>query len=869
MTAANEALGAASRLTAQGPPPDDAAEPGRPNRTTGDAVALAALVLIVLVCVGFRFVYENWLAGSDILDFFLPNYGYVGDRLRSFEVPAWNPYFSSGTPIAGDAGGGWMYLPVMLAFTLLDAGNAIKAMVLLQVLIGGGATYALGRRLGLFPMAALFAATAFAIGPALYGATGQSTVIGQISAFVPLGLLGAECAMGAHRWSAGLAWSGLAGVALVQLFAAWPQGCLYGAMLIAGWFAYRGLLAPPDPPGRRMLQVQRMLIWGSATLVLAAAFGAAAILPRADFSAQSTIPDGDYSAVVGGEYVAAPFSWIQTLGIFLQTSVYWRIVEHNSAILVLALLPIVLGCARYGVPFFALAAGVFLDLATTDSLTRPILGVLPMFERVHGHRPTATVYIAFLPLAMLAGAGVQTLLERRRVRGTWLRTLLPPAIILVAMLAVRRAGDPVAWPQVASAITAGVLIVAAGSPLPAAWRQARAWLPRTAAAGLLLVVLLYPTAADFVYTVRHPDGLAELVGLLSPALDAMQLPADQPELSSKIGKDESIEKAVQTVLARGDPGSAAQFLQDARSNQPPFRYAAYFGTGSSTTYVPSTAFRLEPRMVASLAGARSARLGLEQIAGYNPLHLKHYAEYVEAMNGARQDYHWLDVYTAAVSGSQLLDMLNVRFVLVPTGLPHSPRFAQPGREVYRDDLVVVYENPGAFARAWLVHDVRPDDGHGLALLADGSVDGHLVAFVDGPLPPVGSSPLAPPTGSRTPEERVSITSVRPEVVTVHLTSATDGLLVVSQAYANGWNGYVDGQRIPVVRTDQALQGVPVPAGDHVVVLEYEPAGLTVGLWVTGGSVVLLLGVWSSALAGWLRGSARRRAALRQPAAGPG
>jgi hypothetical protein len=240
-------------------------------------------------------------------------------------------------------------------------------------------------------------------------------------------------------------------------------------------------------------------------------------------------------------------------------------------------------------------------------------------------------------------------------------------------------------------------------------------------------------------------------------------------------------------------------------------------------------------MVATLVGARSARLQLEQVSGYNPLHLKHYVEYVEAMNGARQDYHWLDVYAAAARPSQLLNMLNVRFVLVAADLPAPAPIADHGVQVYRDDLVTVYENPDAFPRAWLVHAVRPNDGgQGLALLADGSVDGRSVAFVDGPLPPV--APTSTP-------DAVTITSALPERLTIRSTSAASGLLVASQPHARGWTASVDGQPAGVLRTDHALQGVPVPAGDHTVVLTYAPTSLSVGLWVTAAAPLVLASLW--------------------------
>jgi hypothetical protein len=799
--------------------------PARAPWPRGDAIALLTLLAIILVAVGFRFVYDNWLSQWDIIQGFLPNYGYVGDRLRALQVPAWNPYFSSGTPMAGDSGGGWMYLPVMLAFSLFPVAFAMKMMVLLQALIGGLATYLLGRRLGLVPLAALFAATAIAVGPALYDATGQSTVIGQISTFTPVAVLGAETALHADRWSARLAWCGLTGVALVQLFAAWPQGFVYGVMFVAAWFAYRGVCAPLPNAGSRRVQLGRTLLCGLATAAFAAALSAAALLPRLDFSAESTIPVGDYSHVVGADYVANPSPVIEILSLYLQNSFFWRIIEFNSVVLLLGLLAIFLGSTRYGIPFFVVAAWLSIDLAATESVTRNVFYLLPQFARIHSHRPTATMYMVYLPFAMLAGAGVQLLLDGRRVRGDLLRRLLPLPILLLAIWAVERAGHAVGWLQISLAGVATVLIVAPAIRFRAAWTRAGERLPGLAAAGLLVLTLVYPSGVDFLRTMQNPDNIE----------------------NNLLSKNPSIDQAIQTILARRDPGTAAALLQDMQATQPPFRYAAYFGTDKLGD-------PLDPRNVAILAGARSARLGLEQTSGYNPLHLEDYVEYFEAMDGARQNYHWLAVYAAALSGSQLLDMLNVRFVLLPADLPRAPPIAASGVQVYRDDRVVVYENPRAFPRAWLVHDVRPDhDGDGLALLAEGAVDGHAVAFVDGPVPPTTvPRPAQGATGS--PADRVVVTGELPESVTIQATAVADGLLVVSEPYEWGWDAYVDGEKVAVLRTDHALQGVPLAAGDHTVVLRYEPRSLAVGLWITGAAVLALAAVWAWALIDRLPGA---------------
>ena len=86
-----------------------------------------------------------------------------------------------------------------------------------------------------------------------------------------------------------------------------------------------------------------------------------------------------------------------------------------------------------------------------------------------------------------------------------------------------------------------------------------------------------------------------------------------------------------------------------------------------------------------------------------------------------------------------------------------------------------------------------------------------------------------------PDERVVVTRQRPETITIHATAVADGLLVVSEPYAWGWNASVDGNEVAVLRTNHALRGVPLAAGDHTVVLSYEPRSLAVGLRVTGAA----------------------------------
>ena len=87
----------------------------------------------------------------------------------------------------------------------------------------------------------------------------------------------------------------------------------------------------------------------------------------------------------------------------------------------------------------------------------------------------------------------------------------------------------------------------------------------------------------------------------------------------------------------------------------------------------------------------------------------------------------------------------------------------------------------------------------------------------------------PPTGST---ERAEVVATTPESLTIDVEAAAPGLLVVSQIYAEGWRATVDGEPVSILATNHSLQGIPIDAGRHVVELQYRPASLRIGLWIS-------------------------------------
>lgn len=792
-----------------------------------DIHTFPALLLFIFIAVGFRWQHDNWLGDYDRLTQFLPWYDYVGNAIREFRIPAWSPADASGAPIAGSPATGWLYVLAMVPFALLDAIEAYKIFVLLQALVAGSSTYLLSRWLGLNPFSALVASTTFAIGPMLYAATTYATGVSQVLLLIPVGLLAAEGAIRAERWSAHLGWSALAGLVLANMFTGSPPRVVYGAMYLAGWMAYRWLFAPLPGVGSRQTHFKRVLTSGIAMSIFGATFGAAAILPQLDFTAQSNVPNADYSNVIGGDYAEPTWAIQDAVKIFFQLdSINQRPFFLGGVIAILALIAILFGGKKYGIPFFALAAFVQTDLSATESVTRWLFYLVPQFEHINSHRPTSTA--SFVPFAasMLAGAGIQVLPVMWSRQRFAVLALFPLTAFLLMTIWLTGQDIDIEPVQILVAVLATCLIVSPFVLVEKLDAELMKRLTAGVAIGILALLLAFPTGFDFYRSLTS-------------------------DREWNITRTDYVYNTVRRVTARSDPGTGAEFLTQQQSVLQPFRYAPFTGTGDpGEGHQTALQRRLDTKIAAILANGRATRLGLEQIPGYNVVHFKHYVEYYDVMNGAAQDYHWQEVMTPAVTGSQLLDMLNVRYVLVPAALDPQPPIAEFGTIAYRDAEVIVYENPNAFARAWIVHDVQPaQDGAELDLLNSGQADGHVTAFVHGDLPPVSAPD---PNG---PADSAIVTSYEPETIELQAKSTGDGLLVLSEVYADGWNAYVDGEKVDILRTNHALRGVPLGAGEHEVVLKYEPLPLKIGLWSTGLSSIAMIGIWIWAGIDWQR---RRR-----------
>ncbi|MDX6599980.1 MAG: hypothetical protein QOE87_3867 [Gaiellales bacterium] len=415
--------------------------------------------------------------------------------------------------------------------------------------------------------------------------------------------------------------------------------------------------------------------------------------------------------------------------------------------------------ARDGVPVRLLAALIAFSLAWATGLVGWLMDPLPLVRTVAGHEPVRGIVLGLLCLSVLAAFALP---EPKR----WPSPVTVGALgLVVGVLAGGTGGFALSYVIPLAGVCAVLAFGRRGAGARLGSDPDRAAL---AALALLLVL-----GGDLAWQATHQD---------------------QPL------------RWLRASQIAPEPSGSAAFLLARQRAEGPFRIAT---AAPEPTLVHQLGAHRSKSARALLLDQEALRLGLEDVSGYNPVHLKRYDRLMRASNGGRKvDRHF---ELALRYATPQLRSLAVRYYVSPPGT--SP----PGLPVvYRDRLSVVTRDDAALPFARIV---RP-----------------------------GQAPRAARIVSRAPD-RIEIAPPGP------------GRLVVADLVYPGWRVKIDGRTVPALAAGD-LRAVDVPPGARRVVWTFTPPGARAGLAISFLSLSLLLGL---ALSPWLerytpRGRARRSGA---------
>jgi hypothetical protein len=773
------------------PPP-----PSTARRLLNAAAGPTLIVGSVLIALrGIAFLPNLSDQHPDILSFWLPRSCLLGRAIADGHVPLWNPFEMSGTWFAADPQSGWLSLPVMAASWVFGCGGGIRALIVLNPILAGLGLFWFLRKEGLGRIAATAGGLSLSMGVSASILAISLPFAGTL-AWTPLILVGASGFFARAGWRR-LGWLALAAFAWGQVAASHlSHGLVMATGLVVAYViaraireARRGALRPVAAVG-----------WSVAFLAFLPLANLAILVPHFAVLARSSLADG-YGAIEGtvartqattedvpipetGIWGAWPLALASTPGGYV-----------GAAILLLVPFALRDAARRYLVVGLCAVAVVAYLLTNTVLVGagwfRSSVLALP-FGDVYLHNPSRLRYLAFLIVPALGAIGVQWVLDRRPSLGEamrWIGTGL--AVFLVFPLLMGARVGRLTIFAIASVAVVGVV-----------WALARG---RRSAPVLLCVVLGAELLAGAIWSSVYEGGTVYL-GLESGTHAALvAAPLRWPDVD------------VQEYLS---PGPIARAIQ--RSGAPDGRYLAwirpdaYFNKGYLFT-------RKQSDWPALLIG-RSVLFEVLDTLGYSPVQLPGYWDYVHATNRLPVFYNAAVLQVPTLTD---LRLLGARYLIVPQGITMPLPPGVSGRTIETEGAYRLVEIDDAEPRASVLPSWSVVGGERAALDAvlEPGFDPTAVAVLE---TDPGSTPAVDgPAGTATYRE------VSPEDVRIEAEASVPSILLVRNAWDEGWSATLDGRSVPVLRTDGFLQGIALPPGSHDLRLTYREPAIGTGLALSG------------------------------------
>ena len=214
-------------------------------------------------------------------------------------------------------------------------------------------------------------------------------------------------------------------------------------------------------------------------------------------------------------------------------------------------------------------------------------------------------------------------------------------------------------------------------------------------------------------------------------------------------------------------------------------------------------------------------LGYQTVAGYNPLYLHRYYEYIRKYNPFLLNPGDVRFFYTPEGETVLMDLLNVKYEISHANGTyalrgsHLPRvFFVAGHEVLRRSEILDYL-------------VRPDFDPTRKLLFE---------IEDSPaLDQNRELSLTDPSA----ESKAQILSYGPDEIVAAVHALTAGYLFFSEIHYPGWKAYVDDSPVPVLRGNYIFRVVQVPQGDHMVKLTFDPLTIKSGIGITALTLFII------------------------------
>ena len=747
-------------------------------------------VLFVIIFFASLLLGLDTLADGDFVDHYLPFSVFFHDELMAGRVPLWTPHTYSGQPFLADPQSAIFYpISTVLHFLTLPLTTVaarlywLQVEVMVHVALAGFSTYLLVKDLTKNGKAALLSGILFAFSGYLTSYPLLQPTILRTAIWLPLLLWLIWRAIVVRRT---LWWWMLAALTYaVAYLAGHPQTFIYLSYVVGIWILFLAVIYwRQHRPGRKWIThtLVAIILFYLVTLGLIAV----QFLPSLEFIDFSVRADTDYNFVSSGFPIRD--TWLIILpGVLTQFS------------------PLYIGVIGLGLAIFAPTTALNPTSRVSDGNATPI----PL-------RYIVVFFLALTFIALLLSYGRNGFLYplfyrwapgwdlfRNQERAAYIMSLGSSVLAGIGYTCVAYASVQL---RRRFAITYLVLVTVSVVVFAVVWQIAG----RSAVSDIEYLVISTVSLLGVVFLAAYlwPVNISHRYSLILIALAALNLflvnanttrssltlremAETRPEIAAlvKATNDCDIEAAPCALQQQGMPGRVYN----------------------------------EHRV----DGAFGMVTGVEEVWGDSPLRLERYAQLFEEFP---LDRMW------QVTGVEHV-LTWRRELFEPSVL--LAEYPQETDTTYLHRLIE--PNP----RAWLAQNVVvADDAKALSLLADHQFDIQTNVLLSPGEALKVERPLIQ-SDSDDDADMVRIVRLSPNHLRIDVQTERDSLLVLSENWMPGWQATATqsngGTFTPsVLRANLSFLGIPLPQGDFVVDVSYQPASVRLGALVSGLTLIVLL-----------------------------
>jgi hypothetical protein len=737
-------------------------------------------------------------ATGDIAYYWLWARTYLGECLRNGILPHWNPYMMSGTPYLASNQMAIFY-PPNWTFAVGAPAFWLNTQIFVHWWAALAAMHWLARGFGQSPSAALIAALVFGFSgfAILHAWQGHLPFILEMP-WTPLVLVAwltySKSADRSLRTRLTLV-LGVAGCLAMQFLAGHPQ-IVYFSLIILAWFHFWYMIHQLTV-GRKKRALGDLMLFG-ASLVFAALLAAVQALPTAKYAAETVRAHGaplEYytaqSMPLGNILtLIAPWVWGgRRFGIsYIGMDSYWEVAGFVGATAVLLagmMLTLPKSLNRFqwtclGLVAFALllAFGHYSGFYETLMKVFPGLGLF--------RNPGRFLYIATFALALLAGEGLDRLIEYARLR--------PSEFLLI----VRRTAIAVAG-------GIGAFLILFGDNIRSP---------------LFLQILVHRLTPQVFSTLSREDVTAMFKTFRENLIASGIMAGLSLGLISRLiwAKYEKVTRRIICVFL------FFELIQFARP------YAESFSVEGLRW--PSRLVSIV-RNAGSLYRIASAREPsdltqgmvekIRHVWGYEPTVSLRYAMAMSVAQGRPPSFPeaWLQAYRI----SPLMNALGTRYLIAP---PDTGAGALGWHSVFKGSAYELFENPDALPRAFCVGKAETTSTQFLwsVLSSPDFAPQQKVILEEEAARTFDSQETTGTIG------KVEVLRDDPELFTAKVKMEHDGWFVLMDQYLPGWEASVNGVEAKIYRANGVGRALPLQSGEHIVEMRYVTPGWRTGLFIS-------------------------------------